>query len=270
VDSPRTGGTPDGLFDGAVQGISLAPSSADSTDFNVLNFGAFALGVYGSGTWNYSAAVANKLSAYNNFDINYINDAAMATLILTNRVTDDPPDKDKEFTFTLYFKAEDGNAVTGDLAYTGGVIDDVPGLDITGVTAPDDSVLTLTTVILADNSTAGMAAFTLKHGQLIEIEVPAGSVRIVQQTGWPYKTSYDFTDDQLYDPGRDTGYREIEEDKSYRANFYNAKDGNPPTGIVWGHAGAWLPLALIPVFGIVLFRGVADLRRLRARRRAWR
>jgi predicted outer membrane repeat protein len=297
VDSPRTGGTPSGLFDGAVQGISLAPSSADSTDFNVLNFGAFALGVYGNGTWNYTAAVANKLSAYNNYDINYLNSITMATLILANRVTDDDPDKAKDFTFTLYFRDESGNPIAdgGTPAYKGFVLqpgdlkwgDDTVWNTGSMSTAPipqppADGALPAIIEAPIGGTTAGMTTFTLKHGQVIEIEVPAGSVRIVQQTGWPYETTF-WDDGALFtmnfEDGRDTGadtasiyvdadgFREMEEGDVRRFDFFNGWDSTPPTGINLGSPATAIPFAMI-IGGLWLIsRSINDLRR--RRRTTW-
>jgi hypothetical protein len=239
------------LFAGEVTDIS------EQDTINALNFGTFGVPDANKyGTWGYTVLEANLRSVFNNYDINYMK-AATATLILANRVVDALPDKGKEFTFTLYFKDEGGYPVTDDLTYTGGLVDDA-GLDMIGVDKPADGTLTVTD---------GAATFTLTHGQLIAIEIPVGSVRIVQQTGWPYKTT--FYDSAriilpLYENGRDTGpgYRDINvAGYTRRFDFYNGLDTPPPTGLNLGSPRAWLMLALIPAFGLALVRGAVFLRR---------
>jgi hypothetical protein len=246
----------------------------------VLNFGEWGnpnTDEYGNS--GYGKPAANLRSVYNNYDINYLNAIVTATLILANRVVDDPPDKAKEFFFTLYFKDEDGDPVTGALTYKGGVLGgDSPNWDdggsyavkdkLTDVTAPDDSIpMTLTTVPDGSDTPgkeAGRVTFTLLHGQLIEIEVPAGEVRIVQQTGWPYATSFlDSEHMSVYVEGRDTGFRPIEAGDERRFDYYNGIDTTPPTGLNMGSPAAALPFTMI-IGGLWLIsRSITDIRRRR-------
>jgi hypothetical protein len=183
------------------------------------------------------------------------------TLILSDFITDEPPDRDKGFTFTLYFKDEDEEALTGSLSLTGGVTDESDG----ELTPPGDIFMDLTTVTLDDGTDAGKMSVTLKHGQLISMDIPFGMVRIVQTTGWPYVTS--FTDShtpQNPEPGRDTGDRIISEEEVRIFAFTNEYNSTPPTGIDMG-SGVSLPFILLICGFVLVYKGVSDLRR----RRAW-
>jgi hypothetical protein len=239
----------------------------------VLNFGEWGnpnTDEYGNS--GYGKPAANLRSVYNNYDINYMK-AAMATLILANRVVDNPPDKAKEFFFTLYFKDDADLAFIGNLDYTGGLVstsdirgDQLPTGSLTGVTAPANGTLTFTEFTFDDSTKAGMATVTLLHGQLIEIEVPEGSFRIVQQTGWPYDTSfYDDDGSGFYQSRRDTGpaFREIEAEDVRRIDFFNGIDTTPPTGLNMGSPTAALPFTMI-IGGLWLVaRSINDIRRRR-------
>lgn len=103
---------------------------------------------------------------------------ARINVTVSSVVSGDYADKTRDFTFTITFEDASGSPLTGELAYTGGIL---PG---SGASVPGDSRLIL--------DPSGEATFTLRHGQVITIAgVPAnGKVWIEMEPVIGYTTTW--------------------------------------------------------------------------------
>lgn len=103
---------------------------------------------------------------------------ARINVTVSSVVSGDYADKTRDFTFTIKFEDASGSPLTGELAYTGGIL---PG---SGASVPGDSRLIL--------DPSGEANFTLRHGQVITIVgVPAnGKVWIEMESVIGYTTTW--------------------------------------------------------------------------------
>lgn len=103
---------------------------------------------------------------------------ARINVTVSSVVSGDYADKTRDFTFTIKFEDASGSPLTGELAYTGGIL---PG---SGASAPGNSSLNL--------NPSGEANFTLRHGQVITIAgVPAnGKVWIEMESVIGYTTTW--------------------------------------------------------------------------------
>ena len=108
----------------------------------------------------------------------YKAESGVTSVTVSKTVTGRFANKSMEFTFTAYLRDENGQPMTGNIAFTGGTITGM------GANAPADGVLTL--------DDYGKSAFTLKHGQTITIlDVPANAqIRIVETTNVDYDPSF--------------------------------------------------------------------------------
>ena len=90
-------------------------------------------------------------------------------LTIAKQVTGEMGDRDKPFAFQIELENPDGSILTGEYAYTGGIV-----TGITGAVAPDDDSLKL--------DAEGKATFALSHGQTITIHgLPVGTTYTITE-----------------------------------------------------------------------------------------
>jgi len=126
------------------------------------------------------------LHAFTNYDINsdgsdpFVQNAPTVTLLISNTVTGEMGEMNREFHFTVYFYDEEGNPLPAgrQFPYSGSA---QVAAEI--ITSPD-GLLTL--------DERGSASFTLMHGQTIGItSVPStGSIQVVEATELEYRVSF--------------------------------------------------------------------------------
>ncbi len=102
---------------------------------------------------------------------------ARINVTVSSVVNGDYADKTRDFTFTIKFEDASGSPLTGELAYTGGIL---PG---SGALAPGNNSLNL--------NPSGEANFTLRHGQVITIAgVPANGKVWIMESVIGYTTTW--------------------------------------------------------------------------------
>ena len=145
--------------------------------------------------------------------------APTTNLTITNKVTGEFANREKDFDYIIYFTGKTGALRAGEsFACKGGV---VPGID---ATAPVDGVLTL--------ENGGKAEFSLKHGQMIIIEgVPADAgIQIVQEETHHYNAFFTDSEDEGLTFGHDTEIR-IAGTSERTFDFVNDMRTMVPSGI---------------------------------------
>jgi hypothetical protein len=236
---------------------------------NAINFGLLSDGRYGGSPGGLTEPEANKLSVFNNYDINYTSDTELpptTTLVLSNAVEGVKADKEKEFMYTLTLKDGAYNSDLTSIIYTG------TGSIVDGSGAKQSTSTTLT---LLD----GKATVVLKHDESVTLaDLPLGTnIQIVQTTfGWPYVTSFidsntsDIIERPIIVPGNpesakpDTGPRILAENDPRTFAFTNEYDDTPPTGVGTGK-GAGLPFVLLICGLWLIYKSASGLRRRGAR-----
>ncbi len=151
---------------------------------------------------------------------------ARINVTVSSVVSGDYADKTRDFTFTIKFEDASGSPLTGELAYTGGIL---PG---SGASVPGDSRLIL--------DPSGEANFTLRHGQVITIVgVPAnGKVWIEMESVIGYTTTWQDGDESSV-PGNSTDELAMSGIDRTIA-FTNTYDDVVPAGIRTDDTGALL------------------------------
>jgi len=189
-------------------------------------------------------------SAYSVYKAYFTNDYKLGTTTLTisKTVVGDLADLTREFTFTALLKDSTGTPVTGDFAYTGGVIAG------TGATPPDDGTLHF--------DSGGAATFNLSHGQSITLQdVSLGSTVEIVEAPDPsahYRVSYLNSAATTTTPvvGNDTGSVTLSPDQEF--DFTNRRAPVVLSGLGAGKIEALLPeLSTVVMLAMVLITGTA-------------
>lgn len=169
---------------------------------------------------------ADKVIVFNNIHLD--------DLTVSKTVDGEFGDKTKEFNFNISVKDKDGNNVTKDFSYEGGVL---TGSAYIGATAPANGTLSISD---------GAGSFVLSHGQTITIKYidPTYKIQVTEaDPGLSYNTKY-------VKEGVQTDSREVSEftlgGQNVTINYTNTRDSIPATGILDG-SHMW-----IPIFGVLL------------------
>lgn len=162
----------------------------------------------------------------------------VASLTISKTVTGTMGDRDKDFEFDITLKTPQGNVLTGNYAYIGGMSE-----NITGVDEKEDGTLKL------DDS--GKGKFTLKHGQSIAIYgLPAGCTYEICESNAEkdgYKTI--ITTAQ----GSEVAYTTegLLSNVSTSVAFENSRDNIPNTGIMLDNL-QWIIATAVVLIGVMV------------------
>ena len=186
-----------------------------------------------------------------NDNISYRN--PKVNILISKTVTGLYGDRQKDFTFTVTFKNESGNAPAANttFSYDGGVISG------SGATKHADGTLTLT---------GGVDTFVLKHGQTILLKkVPYNyQIKIVETPGNEYNPT--FTDSLGASGAGDTGFRTVTSARTFQ--FTNVLKVEPvPSGISDNDKGlVALPISTASLLIFILWLSMVIRGKLRASR----
>lgn len=163
------------------------------------------------------------------------------TIAVSKRVEGNFADKNKDFTFKIYFQNSDGTALASgtQLAYVGSITE-------SGAESPGDGTLTL--------DSEGSAALVLKHGQKITITAALpGKVRIIEAADSNYRPAILDSGAAGIINGADTGVAELgEADRTF--DFVNTRTAVISVGILLnnGQGMRFLILSMLMMLGMVI------------------